>query len=530
MKFRDAPPSHPARRQLLAALASLALLPRAGTAWATLATPSATTATRLPDGMGHGHSVLILGAGIAGLVAAHELTRAGCRVRVVEARGRVGGRCWTLRGGDRVEEYGAPAQTCDFPAGQYLNAGANRILPGHRGLLDYTHQFNLPLEIFLSGPQSETWLLRRAPGHPLTGRKQRFRQINRDEIGHAMARLVELLARETPAHADSAGLTAWARRFGDLDEGGHYQGSAAGGYRTPPGGADQPAQVTNPIPAPELWSYGKLGDVPASVNSAAFPTPVLTITGGMDRLPKALAATLPPECLQLGAELVRLRQDESGVTVTWRDLTKGTLHEESADLAICTLPFTLLNKIEGDFSPDFQAIIGSLAYEHVVKVGLDFRRRFWELDDGIHGGYSFMDDPALALMYPSQGLGQADGLLTAYYPSSRDSLRMTGLSPDARIRAALNDVEQFHPGAGAALRSAVSVAWARIPWSAGCASLWTPSGWKNDLPRLAEGDRRVLFAGEHVSHIPAWMEGAIQSAFSALNRLQRRWTTTGGST
>ena len=126
-------------------------------------------------------------------------------------------------------------------------------------------------------------------------------------------------------------------------------------------------------------------------------------------------------------------------------------------------------------------------------------------------------------MYPSQGLGQGGGLVTLYYPASRDSLRVTGLDPEARVQAGLRDLEYLHPGVRQDLRSAVSVAWSRIPWSAGCAGAWTDKARQRDLPRLAAGDRRVLFAGEHISHIPAWMEGSVQSAHAALDVLQQQW-------
>ena len=570
-------PLNPTRRRLLLAAVAATLAGPSWSAWGSkLVTareqPPSTSPQppgRLPEGAGRGQDVLVLGAGVAGLVAAYELHRAGCRVRVLEARDRVGGRCWTLRGGDRVVEYSGAEQTCRLPPGEYLNAGANRILPGHRGVLDYVHRFGLPLELFASGPLSETWVLRRTPGHPLTGQKLRFRQLNRDEIGHAMARLLALLGPAAEPGGDAADLAAWARRFGELDPAGCYVGSPARGFRIPRGGADRPGELETPLDAAELWSYGALSRIPAEVNSPAFPTPVMTLTGGMDRLPQALAAALPPDCLRLGAEVVRLRQDPTGVTVTWKDLATGAVHEERAQQAICTLPFTLLSRIDSNFTPPIQAIIGALGYEPIVKVGLDFQRRFWELDDGIYGGYSFMDDPNLILMYPSQGLGRgggqaldsgealtgalaigtgeggsqgpgghavglggsppsvagqaSGGLVTLYYPASRDSLRLTGLDPAARIQAGLKDLEYLHPGVRQDLRSAISVAWSRIPWSAGCAGVWTDKARKQDLPRLAAGDRRVLFAGEHISYTPAWMEGSVQSAHAALDVLQRQW-------
>ncbi len=74
-----------------------------------------------------GASVLILGAGVAGMVAALELRKAGYRVQVLEYNGRVGGRTWSIRGGDRFTELGGKAQDCGFDAGLYVNPGPWRI-------------------------------------------------------------------------------------------------------------------------------------------------------------------------------------------------------------------------------------------------------------------------------------------------------------------------------------------------------------------------------------------------------------------
>lgn len=133
-------------------------------------------------------------------------------------------------------------------------------------------------------------------------------------------------------------LARWARRFGLIAEDGRYRGGAARGYRVPPGAASQPGEWAEPFPPDEVWSYGSLDTTTALVNSATFPTPVLTITGGMDRLPHALAA-LPAPAIQLGAEVVRVRQDAEGVEVNWRETATGEIHTERAEALICTLPF-----------------------------------------------------------------------------------------------------------------------------------------------------------------------------------------------
>ena len=98
-------------------------------------TPAEAENFQLAPGSGTGRSVVILGAGIAGLVSAYELRRAGYRVTVLEARDRIGGRVWTIRGGDRIVQAGRPDQRATFDPGLYFNAGAVRIPSTHRLVL-----------------------------------------------------------------------------------------------------------------------------------------------------------------------------------------------------------------------------------------------------------------------------------------------------------------------------------------------------------------------------------------------------------
>ena len=94
-------------------------------------------------------SVLILGAGMAGLVAAFELRRAGYKVKVLEYNQRAGGRSWTLRGGDEYTELGGFKQKCEFDPGLYINPGPWRIAYHHHAMLDYAKRFRVPLEPFV---------------------------------------------------------------------------------------------------------------------------------------------------------------------------------------------------------------------------------------------------------------------------------------------------------------------------------------------------------------------------------------------
>src|ERR1700693_3342264 len=87
----------------------------------------------LPAQIGAGTHVVILGAGIAGLVMAYRLERAGFAVTLLEARSRIGGRNWTIRHGDKVAMIGEVDQTAGFSQGMYFNAGPARIPSHHQG-------------------------------------------------------------------------------------------------------------------------------------------------------------------------------------------------------------------------------------------------------------------------------------------------------------------------------------------------------------------------------------------------------------
>ena len=89
----------------------------------------------------------VLGAGIAGLVSAYELEQAGFQVMLLEARGRVGGRAWTVRDGDRIEMNGEETQTARFSDGIYFNAGPARIPSFHQGLIGYAKKFGVALDV-----------------------------------------------------------------------------------------------------------------------------------------------------------------------------------------------------------------------------------------------------------------------------------------------------------------------------------------------------------------------------------------------
>src|SRR6202046_4785679 len=196
-----------------------------------------------------GASVLILGAGIAGMTAAYELRNAGYRVQVLEYNGRAGGRNWTLRGGDEYTELGGLTQRCEFDKDLYINPGPWRIPYHHRGLLSYCKRLSVPLESFVQVNYNAYLHSGRAFG----GKPRRYREIKADYQGH----VAELLAKATRQHAldatvpreDQEKLLESLRDWGALDKSYAYAASHVSserrGFQKNPGGG----LTARPVPS-----------------------------------------------------------------------------------------------------------------------------------------------------------------------------------------------------------------------------------------------------------------------------------------
>src|ERR1700676_2790458 len=196
-----------------------------------------------------GASVLILGAGIAGMCAAYELRNAGYQVQVLEFNGRAGGRNWSLRGGDSYTELGGLSQQCRFDKDLYINPGPWRIPYHHRGMLSYCKRLGVPLEPFLQVNYNAYLHSSRAFG----GKPRRYREIKADYQGH-VAELLSKAARQNALDAsvskeDQEKLLESLRGWGALDKNNAYVASVASserrGYQKEPGGG----LTARPIPS-----------------------------------------------------------------------------------------------------------------------------------------------------------------------------------------------------------------------------------------------------------------------------------------
>ena len=474
-----------------------------------------------------GASVLVLGAGLAGMVAALELRRAGYQVRILEYQDRAGGRNWSLRGGDSFTELGGARQDVGFAAGNYLNPGPWRIPYHHRALLHYCRTLGVALEPFV---QLNHNALLHDPA-AFNGVPQRYRDVAADLQGHS----AELLAKAVNQKALDAELTAedrdklleGLREWGALDASDRYRsgdiaGRRRGWQRDPGAGVDGAPVPSAPLDRSALFRSGFWGSVGFHMHYD-FQTTMFQPVGGMGRIGDAFARAVG-DLVTYRAKVTAIRQSPDGVSVIYVDEAQGNeVRTAKAGWCVCTLPLPILAELDLDVTPALRDAIGSVPYASSVKVGLEFNRRFWEQDEAIYGGISFTRQGIGQVSYPSHGCnGDGPAVLLGAYSFGRDAYDFAGMSPAARIDAALEQGAVLHRQYRAEYRSGVAVAWSRVPWTLGCCSMWSEAMRQAHYATLVTMDRRVVLAGEHASHVGCWQEGALLSALDAITQLGRR--------
>jgi monoamine oxidase len=468
-------------------------------------------------------TVVVLGAGDAGLAAAYELGKAGYRCEILEARARPGGRCWTVRGGQEHTDLGGAAQTARFADGLYMNAGPARI-PQHHTTLDYCRELGVPIEVFINS-NPDAFLFHAAVDGatgPLTGRPLRRRAVKADYAGYVS----ELLAKCTTQGAldtaltpdDREALIEYLRSLGVLNDRNRYLGSANRGYETPPGEGDAVGTVGAPYQLPDLLASG-LGMSFAFDEEWDQAMPMFQPVGGMDRIPFALAAA-QPGLIRYEAAVQRIQVRDDRVDVDYVDPT-GT-YRVSADYCICTIPPTVLRKIANNFPTDVTSALGALGVMPVGKIGLQYARRFWEEDDRIFGGISDTNLDIGTIFYPSYGFHGERGVLIGYYNYFDDSTKYAAMPPRERERRALDQGAKVHGDVyRREFESSFSVHWQNERFSEGGWVLWqgqnTPT-----YTLLLKPVGRLYFAGDHLSQVTAWQHGAFESARYAVTHLHDR--------
>jgi len=467
--------------------------------------------------------IAIVGAGMAGLVAAWLLQRAGLQVRLYEASQRVGGRVRTLREG--------------FSSGLYAEAGAMRIPAPHKLTLHLCKSFGLQLTEFIQNNSKAFMYINGERGRRsdyLKGKCNFGRPYSPNKTAEDIVEKV--LNPLTQLYKDKD------RRI-QLDKisWGEYLHAFVHGSRNPITGDN--------IPKGLKLTHGDIDLIGFVFGAAEFRASLLEavrdhmvmgsgtkyqILGGMDLLPRSFITPTSANQTNLVdsvryharvTQIHRVRPGKEYRVMSEHTLTKLPLPDETADHVILAAPFSALTHVRfgnNVLPPERLHAIRNLHYENATKIVLEFSRRFWEKDHQIYGGRSITDLPIRWTYYPAtcqNPLNSDRGLLLASYTWGDDSLRWGPLNESDRIRFALRGVAELHnmkqDECEKLLVGGMSHSWAEDEYTFGAFALFEPYQEKELFDNVWKPHDRIHFAGEHTSLKHAWIEGAVESGIRA---------------
>lgn len=436
---------------------------------------------------GTGIRVVVVGAGLAGLIAARDLVAAGADVTVLEARGRVGGRM-----------HGIP-----LSAGVVADGGAAYLGGQHTELLKLVEDHGLSLastamigdSTFLIGDQRTTTASRVPP-------------LDAVALGDLFDRLDELVEQIRPdapwrtpgaEHLDQLSAAQWlsdvvkrpdARTFFPL-----FLGEMM---------AANPAAIS----ALHMAFYLRSGGGIRYLNAFEGGAQEWRIDGGAHLLCAALAEQLG-ERVRLRQPVRAIDQDADGVLVRCVSDTHLTGSDFRADQVVVAVPPLLAQQIE--FRPMLQAVRATPVTGRgcAVKVHLNYPAPVWR-ERGLSGWSVSTSGPLLSTVDDSPP-DESAGVLTGFVTGAAASVFST-LSPAQQRDAALSHTRRLFPDLPAPEGCTVTD-WLGEKYSRGCyAALFGPGDWLRLGPTLTRPHGRVHWAGTETSlEFFGLMEGAIRS-------------------
>ncbi|GAB1292029.1 L-amino-acid oxidase [Apodemus speciosus] len=450
--------------------------------------------------------VVVVGAGMAGLVAAKVLSDAGHKVTILEAASRIGGRIFTFR---------------DEKTGWIGELGAMRMPSSHRILHKLCRSLGLNLTRFTQYDENTWTEVNHAKLRNYVVEKMPEKlgyNLNHRERGHSPEDIYQMALDKAFKDLKVLGCKKAMNKFNKqtLLE-----------YLLHEGNLSRPAvQLLGDVMSQEGFFYLSFAEALRAHACLSDRLRYSRIVGGWDLLPRALLSSLSGSVL-LNAPVVSVTQGRDDVRVRIRvasSLQSHSLKVLTADVVLLTVSGPALQRIT--FSPPLtrkrQEALRALHYVAGSKVFLSFRRPFWH-EDHIEGGHSNTDRPSRIIFYPARGEGS---LLLASYTWSDAAAPFAGLSTDEALRLALQDVAALHgpevlrlwDGRGVVKR------WAEDPHSQGGFVVQPPSfGRGAEDYDWSAPYGRIYFAGEHTALPHGWVETAVKSGLRAAVKINNNY-------
>jgi monoamine oxidase len=435
--------------------------------------------------------IVVVGGGLAGLSAAIALTDHGRDVVLLEARERVGGRVWTVRE--------------PFDDDLHAEAGAEYINAGHEHVMRALDRFGIAGGQAPSAPRVYSFLGREVEGSSvarfgereardarLLGTKAAAlgRKVTDPEHPWDSLQAEHLDARSVADWLDAIQLSPITRRYLDIWHRLDY--------------STENSRIS-------LLQFARDDRLYRSAEGSGTGRP----REGMDALPRAMHAALGSR-VKLGTRVTGIHHHDSGVTLEMQ--TEGRVQSLNAGQAIIAIPATVLRQIPitPNLPDDQRQAVHGLQYGTVVKVMLQFSRRFWLSPRRIRG--MMTDRPFLSAWDATRDQPGERGIMGTY-TGGEFGRRLLDMDNDERIAWCVSQLEEVLPGAREHFERGVCAVWDRDPFTQGTYSYFAPGEMSRFAPVLARPCGRLHFAGEHTDPWQATMNGAISSGLRAASEI-----------
>lgn len=491
--------------------------------------------------------VVILGAGMSGLVAAYELLKLGNTVEIIEASGGAGGR----------------VHTHHFKDGSYAELGAMRVPITH----DYTHHYIAEMRLrdklitFINNVENGFWDI-----HGVVTRQTDVKKIyNQYHLSDAFLKLPSggaifgflmdnfidgLTEDEKQMMFDGVAGTRLLQLL---------SGTSLGEFLVQSAG-EEVQDVIGVFTSLDVW-WDKALSMYLRDEMVGTGSCLQTLEGGMSQLPDALYEKVKKH-VTFNREVAKIKLLEHGVEVTTRTPDQdGTESTKKYDYVLCTIPFSVMRRLElENLSYAKMSAIRGMTYANATKVALDCKERFWQT--GTHpilGGSSTSDHIQRQTYYPMDHLPVTGpllrqsvrptvegarhrrpsihtatpqpapraaalikkakpmpGALLGAYCWDQDARRLGALSDNERAEVVIDNVSRFHPELRKYVVGHASIDWETYRWTAGAFVMLKPNELERFYPAAIRPEGRLYFAGEHCSTDQGWIQGALIASLRAV--------------
>ncbi|KAH3781665.1 hypothetical protein DPMN_159566 [Dreissena polymorpha] len=483
-------------------------------------------------------NVIVVGAGISGLVIAYELAQIGHNVTILELQNRVGGRIKTFYHG--------------FADGQHSDGGAMRLPPNHFLTHHYCEHFGIEMRRFQNyQPNAYMYLY----GHKI--KMGDFQERNGyysdkfwkgwDETCRPVKKKLKIkgildyfeqtitpVMRELGHDPTEEDWTRWVDKWSKLSTEDFLRSET---YARPdklklqpwPGIAIDGYKVSSYSPN----ISGSLVDTLRDILGGWWRDKLQTPKDGMSALPNAFLHK-NAHGWNLDVELrnkvvygfkVQSITKEPKLNVSGTNVITGKAVKYQCDAVFVTVPLNILRQIDIPFlcKEKRQAIAG-VTYDTGTKIMLQCKERFWQKDVG-KGGFSKTSDLIGQLHYPDDDKSDIPdyerGILMVY-SWAQDALALGSQSHEEAIATAVSEISKIHPEMKDWFEVGKVQAWYSDPAAQGGYAALKPYEYLQHLQSLWKSEHPLYLAGEAISWSNAWIQGALFSGLSQAFAFQCR--------